>query len=339
VFGPSRSPGGTVDTRPAEHPGSQVTGWRRALALKPDLADFDRRGFRTGPAATRATLEGAGRAFLAGFNAELASTAGQAVDLDAVPAPQRGFAVEGAAMAAAMLDTLRPGTGRRLAVLHDAHAGRYGYLLYVGAGWATATLRLRRLPPVPAPPLLRWLGYDGMGFCQAYFARPRALRRWYAPHPACPASCDIRYQGLGRALWFRACGDPQALAGHLAAIPARHRDDVWSGVALAATYAGGVPAGGYPHLLARCGRHGPALAQGAAFAAEARRQSGEVPEHTRQAVAALAGTTVDTAADWTWQARAGLAGPDAGPAAYRQWRSTVAGYAAGRRPAHRGGGA
>lgn len=73
-----------------------------------------------------------------------------------------------------------------------------------------------------------------MGFCQALFASPRQLRRW-TRHPAapCPATCDIRYQGLGRSLWFRECGDPYWLAHRIAGLPPRHHGDTWSGVALA----------------------------------------------------------------------------------------------------------
>jgi hypothetical protein len=293
----------------------------RPLTLKPGLVDFDRRGFPITPEQTRTTLEAAAGAFLHGFNATLASPPGAALDLDALPPQRRGFAAEGAAMAAAMLDLLNPAGGRRLAVLHDAHARRYAYLLHVGEGWALAKLRRARLGRLGAgAPLLRWLAYDGMGFCQGFFAGARGLRRWAAHPGRCPASCGIRHQGFGRSLWFRGCGDPATVAEHIAALPPIHHGDAWSGVALAATYAGGVGVPELERLHDVAAAHSGALAQGSAFAAEAWRLSGHVPEHAEAAVGILAATTVAEAAAWTWQARQGLDEPGAGAPHYQQWR-------------------
>lgn len=301
------------------------TGWRRLLALPPTMVDFDRRGFRTTSAATRAVLEAAAGAFLAGFHLELAGPPDRAPDLSGVPEHRRGFAAEGAAMAAALLDLMNPTGGRRLATLHRAYHEKYAYLLYVGGGWAMAKLRRRRLGRLGRQePLLRWLAYDGMGFCQAFFASSRRVRRWYA-HPAkpCPARCDIRYQGLGRSLWFRECGDPAALASQIAALPAHHHGDAWSGVALAASYAGGVPPEAYARLRELAGDQRAAAAQGAAFAAEAWRRCGHVPPPARTAVETLTGVAMAQAAQWTWQARRGLDRADAGASDYRRWRLRV----------------
>jgi hypothetical protein len=299
-------------------------GWRRILALPGDLVDFDRRGFRTRAASTRATLEGDATAFLFGFNTELGVAPDAAPDLDGVPAHQRGFAAEGAAMAGALLDLLNPFGGGRLATLHRVHGPRHAYLLHVGTGWAMAKLRRHRLGRLGAgSPLLRWLAFDGMGFCQAFFRTERGMRRWYR-HPArCTAVCDIRYQGLGRSLWFRDCGSPDALAARLQWVPPRHRADVWSGIGLAATYAGGVPATAYPELCRHAGTHRAALAQGAAFGAQAWRRCEHLPAHARDAVPALTGVDVEVAAEWTDQARHGLDRPGASSADYGRWRRRV----------------
>ena len=303
---------------------AQPAGWRRALALAPGMVDFAERGFRTTPAATRSTLETAAGAFLAGFNAELAGPAGRHTDLGPVPAQRRGFAAEGAAMAAALLDALTPVGPRRLATLRADYDDRYAYLVHVGVGWSLAKLHRGRLPRSTADaPLLRWLAYDGLGFCQAFFASPRRFARWNTHPASCPPTCDIRYQGLGRSLWFRACGDPDTLAGFVAALPARHRGDTWSGIALAATYAGGVERDVLTRLADVSGPHRAAAAQGAAFAAEAWRLSGFIPPHARLSVAELANATVEDAAGWTWQARQGLDRPDADATDYRQWRLAV----------------
>ncbi len=181
-------------------------GWRRVMTLRPELVDFAERGFRTRPVATRDRLEACALAFLTGFNAELAVGPDGAPPVDDLPEERRGFAAEGAAMAAALLDAFHPTGGRRLAAVHRAHAERHVYLLHVGTGWALAKLHRRRLGRLgTGDPLLRWLAYDGMGFCQAFFATERTLAGRLRPdrHAGrCPATCAIRYQGLGRSLWF-----------------------------------------------------------------------------------------------------------------------------------------
>jgi hypothetical protein len=309
-----------IDSRSAGRP----AGWRRLLALRPSMVDFERRGFRTEPAGTRRVLESAGRAFLDGFNLELATPVGRAPDLSHLEAHHRGFAAEGAAMAAALLDALNPRHGSRFAVLSRAHHERHAYLLHVGAGWAMAKLRRRRLGRLGADePLLRWLAYDGMGFCQAFFANERRMHRWNTHPGRCDATCDIRYQGLGRSLWFRECGEPERLAARVKALPTRHRADTWSGVALAASYAAGTDEAVYERLRDASGSHRAAVAQGAAFAAEAWRRSGFTPPSADLAVGVLAGAPTDTAAAWTWRARQGLDTPHADATAYRIWRIRV----------------
>jgi hypothetical protein len=293
-------------------------------SLPPTLADFERRGFRTTPDPTRSTLESAAAAFLDGYRLERECPPGEVPDLSAVPPVRRGFAAEGMAMAAALHDALLPLGIRRSAVLHDALDDRYAYLLHVGAGWALAKLHRRHLGRTGArAPLLRWLAYDGMGFCRAFFADARGMRRWRQHRGDCAAICAIRYQGLGRALWFRVCGDPAAAAGEIAELPPRHHDDAWSGVALAATYAGGVDERAYAHLRDLASGHRAALAQGSAFAAEACRLAGHTPPHAAVAAEVLTGGSPERAAEWTWAARRGLDGPGAGPDRYGLWRERI----------------
>jgi hypothetical protein len=291
------------------------------FTLPPTMADFDQRGFRTVSAAAREVLEAAARSFLAGFNAELGVRAAHAPDLDGVHPDRRGFAVEGAAMAATMLDTPRRRAARTMAV-RDRYGDRYVYLIHVGNGWAMAKMRRRRIGRIGADePLLRWLAYDGMGFCHGFFAE--RLDRFRRHRDSCPATCDIRYQGIGRSLWFRGCADPEAVSRLVAGMPRRHHGDLWSGVGLAAAYAGAARPETYRDLRDVAGRHGTALAQGAAFAAEAWRLCGHLPEHARAAVPLLTGAPPEAAADWTRAARSDLTGDRLDAADYRTWRRRV----------------
>lgn len=307
------------------------TGWRRLLALHPRMVDFGRRGFRTEPAATRDVLQDVAGTFLDGFNRELAAR--DVPDLSGVRPAVRGFAVEGAAMAAALLDTLRPVGGRRLAALTARYGEHYDYLIHVGVGWARAKLRRRGLGGWGSEaPLLRWLGYDGMGFCQAFFADSRRLRSWSRHPGSCPPECAIRYQGLGRSLWFRACGEPGELAAYVSGLPVAHHGDAWSGIALAAAYAGGVKAATYERIRDAAGASRAAVAQGAAFAAEAWRRSGHLPPHARTGIPVLTGVSPEQAAAWTWQVRRDLDRPGAGADDYQRWRLGVQRLAARHGP-------
>jgi len=297
----------------------------RPLLLSPAVVDFDRRGFRPGPAGTRAVLEAAARAFVTGFNTELVMPPDVAPDLGDLPEHQRGFGVEGAGTAAALLDLLNLRGGRRLASVRAIHDRRHAYLVHVGVGWALAKLHRSKLGSsgTSDAPLLRWLAYDGLGFSQAFFAGPRKLRRW-AAHPAhCDATCDIRHQGFGRSLWFRACGDPSVVAAHIERLAPRHHGDAWSGVALAAVYAGGVSLSVVERLQEIAVSQRAAVAQGAAFAAEAWHLSGHVPEHAHAAVQILTGVELPQAAAWTRVARRSLESSDADAADYRRWRLRI----------------
>jgi hypothetical protein len=316
----------SMPTRFAVH---QPKGWRGRLALHPETVDFSVRGFRTGRPETREVLERSATAFLDGYNRCLDTPYGSAVELGSLPAELRGFAAEGAGMSATLLDRLSPNRHGRLATQLAAHGDRHLYLLYVGAGWALAKLGEVSGGVLGRPgtlgegdPLLRWLAYDGYGFFKSFFASERGLGRWRRHRKPCDRTCAIRYQGLGRSLWFRECGDPEGLAERVATMPAAHRGDVWSGVGLAATYANGVSPDDLTLLGRLSGRHRPALAQGSAFAAEARRADTCLAS-ADTAVRVLAGVDAETAAAWTWQARRGLNRPGAGPADFGEWRARI----------------
>lgn len=305
------------------------SGWRARLALTPEIVAFANRGFRTDRPETRVALEQAATAFIDGYNRGLDARLGQTPTLDDIPAELRGFAAEGAAMSAVLLDRLMPTRWRRFSALLSDQP-QYVYLIHVGAGWALAKLdsvsagvlgRLGRLGSEHG--LLRWLAYDGYGFFKVFFCRDPGLAAWHHHRKPCDPTCAIRYQGLGRSLWFRECGDPTAIAERIAGLPAAHHADAWSGVGLAATYANGVPLTEHAQLARLAGVHRPALAQGAAFAAEARRSDGTANPTVDATVRTLTGVSAKTAAEWTWQARHGLDRPDATPAEYGEWRIRV----------------
>lgn len=297
---------------------------RRALGISPREVSFARRGFHAGSATARARLEGVGRAFLQGYHAALEAdpAAGLPRRLGGVAAELRGFAYEGAAMALALLDGLAFGR-RRLTVLLAKEGASHAYMVHVGVGWALA-----RLPFTPGPlvrcldPLLRWLAFDGYGFHQGYFHPRRAVSAREVPGRLRGYQRRAFDQGLGRSLWFVDGADPARLAATTAAFPPSRRPDLWSGIGLAAAYAGGVEA---PELVALRRWAGPFrahLAQGAAFAAKARQRAGNPAAHTELACRLLCGRSAGDAARITDAALENLP-PDREEPRYETWRRRV----------------
>jgi enediyne biosynthesis protein E3 len=304
---------------------------RRALfGLAPGEALFERRGFAPAAAASQARLEDVGRTFIAGYNAWLAHDLDG--ELSRLPAERHGFAIEGAAMASALVDPLAPWRRGRWAQLLAERPGHL-YMIHVGAGWAVARLggSLRRAI-ARRDSLLGWLVADGWGFHQAYFHPTR----WASGQRQVPASWGYAAravdQGIGRALWFIAGADPARVAGHIAWFGSERHPDLWSGVGLAATYAGGCAPEDLAALPGIAGRSRGQLAQGAAFAATARHVAGNPAAHTEAAAAALTGRS---AAELARLAQELQPAPPHDPAGshYEAWRARLAEALATRRAA------
>jgi enediyne biosynthesis protein E3 len=260
---------------------------RRLLAISPREASFKRRGFMVMNGVGQARLELIGGTFIEGYNARLSGELDHA--LSPIVPELRGFAVEGAAMAAALLDHLLPWNRHRFTKLLEERS-EHRYMIHVGAGWAAARLRrsLRRVV-ARCHPVLGWLVADGWGFHQAYFSP----RRWASGRRALPARAGYLAravdQGIGRALWFVAGAHPGRVAEQVAKFGAARRPDLWSGIGLAATYAGGASRRELARLAVLAGELRPHLVQGAAFAAAARAVAGNLTIQTDEAAVALAG--------------------------------------------------
>src|SRR5262249_3287757 len=159
--------------------------------------------------------------------------------------------------------------GRWAGLLQERPEHRY--MIYVGAGWAVARLKRSLARAVKRrDPLLGWLVADGWGFHQTYFFPAQwgsGQKRMAAGAGYLARAVD---QGIGRALWFVAGADPERVANRIGRFAFDRHADLWSGVGLAATYAGGCAPHELPALVELAGEHRPQLAQGAAFAVTAR---------------------------------------------------------------------
>jgi len=306
-------------------------GWirRRLLGISPEETTFSRRGFHSVNGQARDLLERVGRAFIDGYHAALEENdlARVAVRLDLVELSFRGFAYEGAAMALTLIDGLTPWRHGRIEAFLQGSGARHRYMVHVGVGWAMARLprvcRVAAAPPLD--PLLRWLAFDGYGFHEAYFHPQRIVERQEASRFRDSYAARVVDQGIGRALWFVNGADPDRIGGAVASFPAARRPDLWSGVGLAATYAGGTDQLGLEALRDAAGPYLPHAAQGAAFAAKARLHAGNLTPHTDRSARVLCGASAQTVGAITDEALQGLSATaaEAVVPSYEIWRQRI----------------
>jgi len=225
----------------------------KLLAPPASEVTFRQRGFYAGGSQARDHLEQIGCWFLAGleYGMTVRGESDVAARLDTVPREYRGFAYEGASMALAILDGMLPAGGKRLDRFVVGPAAHQVYTAHVGAGWAMARLpRALQSRVRLRDPLLRWLTLDGYGFHEAYFRTPLVVAGQQPPRllpgwrGAASSAAHVIDQGIGRALWFVCGTDTDRLADTIAGFSASRRPDLWSGVGLAAAYAGYRPMAG-----------------------------------------------------------------------------------------------
>ncbi|GAA3002272.1 DUF1702 family protein [Streptomyces lactacystinicus] len=294
---------------------------------------METRGFHRKSPAAQDLLETVGARFLEGYAhaVEARNPAEAEYPLEEIPDRFRGFAYEGAGMGFAMLDGLRLSGRNSVARCLAGRGADHVYMVYVGIGWAMARLPRFCWPDIDKlDPLLRWLVLDGYGFHQAYFRTDRYVHQQYRdPAFPWPAHDSPSYagraidQGIGRALWFVGGTDAELVATMIEKYPESRRSDLYGGAGLAATYAGGVDEAELCAFRDRAGIHGPMVAQGSAFAAEARIRAGLLVPHTELATRVFCGMTPDQAAAVSQEARPSGPVPGALPA-YEVWRQAIA---------------
>ncbi len=315
------------------------SGSVRRLVLTPPLAKvtFAKRGFAVAASEATQRLELIPQAVVCGFEWGIDARDQWEVErrLSMVDPELRGFAYEGVTMAFTILDAM--GRGRRTRDLLLGPGQPHIFLAYIGIGFAMARLPRplwkKVLPDLSGSayyPTMSWLAVDGYGFDLAYFNTRRWVDAQEVPSPYpwdgspdyFPRAVD---QGIGRALWFICGAQVTDVAAAVHRFASHRQADLWSGVGLAAAFAGGCGPDELAALCRAAGDHWPELALGAVFAARARTYAGFVPAHTDVAMAAFAGLSVDKAvalADSTAVTAVTANGTGQVPA-YELWRQNI----------------
>lgn len=293
--------------------------------ISPREALFAVRGFEAVDA-VRTHLEPVGITFLQGYQSAIDGDSMEEIvqPLTEIDTALRGFGFEGAAMGLAVRDFFTLGRNQWVHKFLQGPGSPHIYMAHVGIGWWYARLR-RPLsgPPAHLDPLLGWLALDGYGFHEGYFHWPQSIAQHTPPRRLHGYARRAFDQGLGRSLWFVKGADVDRIAQTINTFAAHRRPDLWAGIGLACTYAGGVPATAVQKLRALAGQtYQDELAQGAAFAAKARQRAHNIIPHTEVACEILCQMSAQRAAEITDLALEQLPADSVIPA-YEIWRQRI----------------
>jgi enediyne biosynthesis protein E3 len=257
---------------------------KHLFRLSPRVALFDAPGSGRGDPQVRAKLANILTVFVAGYNAALAVRDQRLVAeklTHEFDAHHVGFAFEGAGMCYALFDLLAPWTRSRLRAFTNDAGRKHDYIATVGAGFAVARVPwgelwlhhyLQALEATVA-----WCVLDGYGFHQGIFHRDWFAVACRAPPAALPPYARQLFDsGIGRSFWWTQEASPNRISRAIERFPEDRRAEMWSGVGMAASYAGGVEDGVLRDLLEQSGEWSGDFLSGVPFAARMR-QKGENP--------------------------------------------------------------
>jgi len=235
-------------------------------------------------------------------------------------------------MGLTLSDFFTPWQENRLQQFLRGAGDAYVYLAYVGMGWALSRLPggisryLQTLNPADnsqsQSSLLGWLAIDGYGFHQGYFYWREQVEKQIIPKNLSGYAVRAFDQGLGRSLCFVLGLDVKRIAATIQLFSEARRSHLWSGVGLAAAYAGGLSRSEMMELGELSQTYLPDLAQGIAFAAKARLRAGYFPEHTEQICQLVWQQSSVVVAAITDEALVNLPSDGSTPA-YEFWRSRI----------------
>lgn len=251
---------------------------KQIFGLPLSEANFKVRGFKEGTEA-QPRLELVAKTVVNGYNVAVEN--GLNDDLKAITKTLDkelvGFFNEGVGMGLYTLDLFSLTNKKRFWDFIKGTGSKHEYMAYIGAGLACGVFK-RPFEKFmdKACPMSGCLVLDGIGFYYAMFKTKRTLDRKFVPKIVQNNSFyQERYDnGIGRAVWFYAAGEPERIAHTIQGFRPERRGAIWSGIGLAATYAGGVNHDKLLFLKELADEHEIMLAQGSFLATHTRHRAG-----------------------------------------------------------------
>ena len=235
----------------------------------------------------------------------------------------RGFAYEGAAMGLSMTDFFIPWGGNRWQRFLDGPGEQYKHLMHIGAGLTLSYLRRPMSTKLAGMDhFLRWLVPDGYGFFDGYLRTKPKYSLHTVPDKLVGYERRVFDHGLGRGLWFVAGADVKYTAVAIDSFPESRQGDLWSGVGLACSYAGGVSRAELKQLVDLAQPYVSDLAVGVTYAARARCHSKNPAESTELASQVICNMSMVEADTVTYKAEENLP-PDGELPAWEIWRQRI----------------
>lgn len=195
----------------------------------------------------------------------------------------RGYGFEGAGTGLTVIDTLMPWREGLLDTFVQGPGATHLHSVLIGVGWGMARLRRHNLTSMRKrlDATHGWFIHDGYAFHNAFFDWKKIPDR----HPLEQHNFAARVadQGVGRAMWFKFGTRGERIRQVVDAYMPERRADLWTGVGVAAGYAGGVEPEVLPALYEEAAAYRDDVALGIAMAARARHIGGVATEHTEQA--------------------------------------------------------
>lgn len=264
--------------------------------ISPTEVSTIRRRFQVDDQNKQDRIESIGTKFLEGYHAAIESDSLDELHqrLANICLDYQGFAYEGAAMGIGLVDRCMPWKPPLFPTFLLSELNHYPYLTHVGLGWSLARLpgAIKRFSKTliaiqtvdtkasSMNSILGCLVIDGYGFHQSYFDWEKYVQRMYEPNSLPPQCLPVFNQGVGRSLCFVLGMDVDRIAHTIQRFSQDRQADLWSGVGLAAAYAGGISLQEIERLKQHKAIDSAAFAQGVAFAAKARLGAGHIPDHT-----------------------------------------------------------
>lgn len=209
--------------------------------------------------------------------------------LDSLAPLDRGVYYEGAAAGKAISDLSKNPDIREAMALIEAIPD-YSFVLYMGIGEAMAQLEVA---PMSFGSFKdeKWAGQivEGYGFFNGYFRWFDTLVRQTYPVGLLPDLRDAYDQGLGRAIYFIANGQPYKIRDYIGNFAPERQKELWAGLGQSAAYVGGSSESELRKLLYLASHNRVELMQGVLLGVSARIQQKFVPEHTDAARSIICG--------------------------------------------------